>query len=109
MQTGLSTVASAKTVPSGGIVSRVRRRLFPPSTAVTPALPKPAGRGLNFQASIAEFLLVNRLKARSRRDQAAVVLERASHIVFVTCKNWFGDADQTAAQRRGNSHHQTRL
>jgi hypothetical protein len=48
-----------------------------------------AKRKLGFQASIAEFLLVNRLRARRPAQPSADVLERASRIVFVTCQNWF--------------------
>lgn len=58
---------------------------------------------LNFRAGIAEFLLLLRLKAKARlrigkgssvqRAQAAGILERAAHIVAVTCKNWFMASD----------------
>ncbi len=58
---------------------------------------------LTFRAGIAEFLLLLRLKAKARlrigqgsslqRLQAATILERAAHIVAVTCKNWFMASD----------------
>lgn len=41
------------------------------------------------RASIAQLLLVARLRARTRRDLAVDSLERAAHVMFVTCKNWF--------------------
>lgn len=41
------------------------------------------------RASIAQLLLVARLRARTRRDLAVDLLERAAHVIFVTCKNWF--------------------
>lgn len=41
------------------------------------------------RASIAQLLLVARLRARNRRDLAVDSLERAAHVIFVTCKNWF--------------------
>lgn len=41
------------------------------------------------RASIAQLLLVARLRARTRRDLAVDSLERAAHVIFVTCKNWF--------------------
>ena len=77
-----------------GLLERVRKRLFPAGTQ-TLALPSSlARRGISFNASIAEFLLVVRLKARSQRKvQAAEILDRASHIVFVTCKDWFSVGD----------------
>lgn len=74
------------------IVARVRQRLFPADTATIRAASR---RGISINASIAEFLLINRLRARSgqRRQQAAEILERAAQIVFVTCKNWFSSTN----------------
>jgi hypothetical protein len=46
-------------------------------------------RQVGFPASIAEFLLVFRLKARRRSTLSADILERAVRVVFITCKNWF--------------------
>ena len=107
---------------SGGLVAKVRQvrqRLFPSRTSATKAAEtsgKPsenqsvlatknlARRSVNFQASIAEFFLVNRLRARSQQSkQAAEILERASHIVFVTCKHWFAEDDQKPGR------HETRI
>ena len=111
------------TEASGGIAAKVRQvtqRLFPPRTAaLMPAkadtvspnnkpgflakleLPK---RSVSFKASLAEFFLVNRLRARSQQSkQAAEILERASHVVFVTCKHWFAEEDQKPGR------HETRI
>jgi hypothetical protein len=91
------------------MVSRFRQRLFQPWSGPRAApsaadLPLPiARRKLGFQASIAEFLLVNRLRARRPAAPSADVLERAARIVFVTCQNWFAPA-----QNRDVSH-RTRL
>ncbi|MDO8374382.1 MAG: hypothetical protein Q7T39_20855, partial [Polaromonas sp.] len=41
------------------------------------------------RASIAQLLLVTRLRARTRRSLTVDLLERAAHVIFVTCKNWF--------------------
>lgn len=41
------------------------------------------------RASIAQLLLVARLRARTRRDLAMDSLERAAQVIFVTCRNWF--------------------
>ena len=70
------------------IVASVRQRLFPADTVTIRVASR---RRISINASIAEFLLINRLRARSsqRWQQAAEILERAAHIVFVTCKNWF--------------------
>lgn len=57
--------------------------------------PEPPAKALGLtrdrlqRASIAQLLLVARLKARNRRDLAVDSLERAAHVIFVTCKNWF--------------------
>lgn len=39
--------------------------------------------------SIAQLLLVARLRARNRRDLARDSLERAAQVMTVTWKNWF--------------------
>jgi hypothetical protein len=44
---------------------------------------------LQLRASIAQLLLVARLRARNRRDLAVDSLENAARVIFVTCKNWF--------------------
>lgn len=41
------------------------------------------------RASVAQLLLVARLKARNRRDLAVDMLERGAHVIWVTCRNWF--------------------
>ncbi len=45
-----------------------------------------------FSASIAEFLLIFRLRARRTPEQAVGVMQRALRMVVVTCENWFGKA-----------------
>lgn len=82
-----------------GLVARFRQRLFPgTSTASSTSLPKSPDK---LKAGIAELLLVNRLMARStRKAQATEMLDRAAHIVFVTCKNWFSSADARTPGRR---------
>jgi|GEM_PF-820966 len=97
------------------MASRFRQRLFhpwsgprapsAPSSLLPPSqLPAPvAKRKITFQASIAEFLLVNRLRARRRAQPSADVMERAARIVFVTCQNWF------AKPSRGGPDHRSRL
>jgi hypothetical protein len=91
-------------VSRSGLVARVRHRLFPPSpSSSSTGLPAVYKRKLSFQASIAEMLLVNRLKARTQQDQAAHMLERAAHVIFVTCKNWFATGDDRPTR------HETRL
>lgn len=113
---------------AASLASRWRQRLFPPWSSRDGAAPAPqpvclpvpvAKRQLGFQASLAEFLLVNRLRARLRAASCADVLERASRIVFVTCKNWFGGApddpaspsnpSNPTAPQRAHPRHQTRL
>ncbi|MDB5891510.1 MAG: hypothetical protein JWP47_2341 [Polaromonas sp.] len=104
--------------PSASLVARVRQRLFPPSLpdadactdsdkpSVRPALkdmPVTVKQKVGLQASIAELLLVNRLKARAQRDPSARILERATHIIFVTCQHWF------AHPGKESSRHETRL
>ena len=90
-------------VPAGGLVARFRQRLFQPrSPRETPpaaSLPAPlTKRQAGLQSSIAEFLLVNRLRVRRSAASSADVMARASRIVFVTCQNWFGKADGRNAE-----------
>lgn len=41
-------------------------------------------------ASVSEFLLLFKLRARRVPAPAATVMQRAVHMVLVTCHNWFG-------------------
>ncbi|WP_332778351.1 hypothetical protein [Polaromonas sp.] len=61
--------------PAAGLplMSRLRQRLL------APRLP----------AKIAELMLLNRLRARTRRDLAVDTLEHAAQVIDVTCKHWF--------------------
>lgn len=61
---------------------------------VTPARP------VGFPVSIAEFLLVLRLRARRPASPCGDILERAVRVVFVTCKHWFGATDLLKQHRR---------
>lgn len=102
-------------------MSRVRQRLFPPRSVDSSAAPRldiahraatppaPVSLRAGFQAGIAEFLLVSRLRARRRAAPSADVLERAARIVFVTCKNWFATADSGHDHGHGAGHHRTRI
>jgi hypothetical protein len=57
------------------------------------------GRRLQLQrAPIAQLLLVARLRARNRRDLARDLLERAAHVLWVTCKSWFSPGRDAAAK-----------
>ncbi|MEO6018009.1 MAG: hypothetical protein ABIP46_12200 [Polaromonas sp.] len=109
--------ATRKPAESAGLVSRFRQKLF---TSRTPgdAVAKGAGKGettevalvespsrksITLKAGLAELLLITRLKARSKPEgvvRATDILERATHIVFVTCKNWFKEADGKTPQHR---------
>lgn len=105
---GFTPKDGAVQAPPATMASRFRQRLFQPwaaSRTPSEAQPRqPLGRKkMTLQASIAEFLLVNRLRARKRAEPSADVLERASRIVFVTCQNWF------AAPRRGRPDHRSHL
>ena len=53
--------------------------------------------GAEQRASVAQLLLVARLKARNRRDLAIDTLERGAHVMWVTCKNWFSSGQPPAS------------
>ena len=82
--------------PSGGVVARVKRSMLNAPRAVS-GLPGSAVRmSIKLRASVAEFLLISHLRARSHpsrsRAQSQEVIERGAEIIDVTCKNWFAGA-----------------
>lgn len=92
------------TAPMTSAVSRFKGRLSPSwqhsvgdaddeATSRLPAI-QPA-RAVGFPASIAEFLLVLRLRARrpAPAPRSGDMLERAVRVMLVTCQNWFGASD----------------
>ena len=87
-------------LPSVTAMSQLKDRLLHPWTnrddpkvkANLPSVARP--RPVGFPASIAEFLLVFRLKARRRSALSTDMLERAVRVIFVTCKHWFADTDR---------------
>jgi hypothetical protein len=93
------------TPPPGTAVSRLKDRLLHPWSRAkddaAPNLPIVApSRPVGFPASIAEFLLVFRLRVRRRSMLSADMLERALHVVLVTCKNWFAASDSHQSRSR---------
>ena len=71
------------------------------------SLPVPAARrAVGFPSRVAEFLLLLLLLLRLRRRSAlcAVMLERAFHLVVVTCKNWFVTDARDAKNRHRRPH-----
>lgn len=84
--------------------------------------PKPSKR-VTLKASIAELLLVSKLRARSllgrhhalpaqaekdREAERQLVLARYARILAVTCKNWFAE-DEPRNQQSASPHHQRHL
>lgn len=49
------------------------------------------------RASVAQLLLVTRLRALNRRDLAIDTLERAAHVIWVTCRSWFSSGQPPAS------------
>jgi hypothetical protein len=102
---------SPVSVPPGTAMSRLKERLrhpwshtgidvaTSPATAVVPLM---LGRQTGFPASIAEFLLVFRLRVRRSSVSSTDVMERAVRMVLVTCQHWFAEADRqkTGPRRR---------
>jgi len=80
--------------PPGTAVTRLKNRLLHPwssareeaSSSLPALVPQ---RPVGFPSSIAEFLLVFRLRVRRRTALSGEMMERALHMVLVTCKNWF--------------------
>ena len=86
-----------------GLVAKFRQKLFASRTAsASKGLVVLSKRDLSLSRT-AELLLISRLKARSPSNQTAGMLERAAHIVFVTCKNWFSDSTPQRTTHRHTS------
>ena len=92
-----------RSAPPDTVAQRIRQRIFHPWTRAGDAVPprppvdKPQRKPrheFGFQARIAEFLLIHRLRARRHGVPSADVLLRAEQIVFVTCQNWFAPAER---------------
>ena len=45
--------------------------------------------GLGLQAGLAELMLINRLRARTRRDLSVEMLQQAAEVIEVTSRHWF--------------------
>lgn len=80
-------------------------KLAAAAVALQPALALTrGGRALmRLQAGVAELLLVCRLRARRHAVQSADVLERAAHMVWVTCQHWL------VRDSQAHRHPRTRL
>ena len=84
-----------------GLVAKFRQKLFASRTAsASKSLVVLSKRDISLSRT-AELLLISRLKARNPSNQTTGMLERAAHIVFVTCKNWFSDS---APQKTPHRH-----
>lgn len=55
---------------------------------VRPAI---ARQALSLRAGMAELVLINRLRARTRRGAGVDVLEQAARVIGVTARSWLGD------------------
>ncbi len=73
------------------------RQAAPEDTSPDAARNKEVRRLRQQRAPIAQLLLLLRLRARNRRDLARDSLERAAHVLWVTCKNWFSLERDVAA------------
>lgn len=76
--------------PCGAVPGRFASHFhldLPALAKVRPALVRHA-QGL--RAGTAELLLLNRLRAHTRRDAGKETLERAALIIEVTARHWFG-------------------
>lgn len=66
-------------------------------TAATPRSTLADGRSaskrrlITIQAGLAELMLLNRLRARTRRDRGGDILERSARIIEVTSRHWFAE------------------
>ena len=75
--------ATAQAWPAAGVPLR-------DASHPRPARPLGQRQVLGLRAGVAELVLLNRLRARSRPQPANEVLEHAARILAVTSGHWFG-------------------
>ena len=63
-----------------------------------------ARRLQKWRAPISQLLLLVRLGARNRRGLARDLLERAAHVLLITCKSWFSLGRFVAAKAPAATH-----
>ena len=56
-------------------------------------------RQVSQQSRLAELMLLNRLRARSRHDLTAETLAHAAVVIGVTARQWFGEAGRRKVVR----------
>ena len=56
------------------------------------SVPASARQVLGLRAGAAELVLLNRVRARTRRELSEDTLERAARILEVTARHWLGEA-----------------
>jgi hypothetical protein len=74
-----------------------------PSQAPADGLSASKRRLINIQAGLAELMLLNRLRARTRRDRGGDTLERAAQIIEVTSRHWFAESLRTLSTEPGDT------
>lgn len=72
------------------------RTASPPSPRYAEGRSASKRRLMNIQAGLAELMLLNRLRARLRRDRGGETLERAAMVIEVTSRHWFAEATSLA-------------
>lgn len=80
-----------------------KRSATPSSPASADGRSASKRRLINIQAGLAELMLLNRLRARTRRDLASDTLERAAQIIEVTSRHWFADSMSTLSAEPGGA------
>lgn len=76
---------------------QLSQRMFPaffPRSASLPSVPSRHGARCwaSPPSSLAELMLLNRLRARTRPDLTADTLARAAEVIGVTARHWWGQA-----------------
>lgn len=95
-QTAAAPVSGGSSAAPGP-ASRVHRRGqgFPALAVAWPErVPVPGRHMLSLRAGMAELVLLNRLRARTRRGLNVDVLERAARIIEVTAQGWLGEGSE---------------
>ncbi len=87
------TVPSALALPPRPSTAQTTVGSLVPGVSTLGAAPPVYGRQtLSLRAGMAELVLLNRLRARTRRELDHEMLERAARVIGITARYWAGES-----------------
>ncbi len=93
MTVGVAWPLAASAQAGGPDPSTESSAVWPSATGLSSSGPVPPVWGrqaLSLRAGMAELVLLNRLRARTRREPSREMLERAATVIGITARHWWG-------------------